>query len=192
MLDVTYSPVIQPVVALGRHSHHQCGRMWAVVQSHPQAERWAEHNLNRAGYATYLPTYATKRRDPVLRTITRIVIAPLFPSYLFVRTTPDAPWTPIRYAPGVRHLLMRDGKPDMADAGAVEALQANEALRRTPTTPEALHRPGSACRLAHGPCRGADAVVVSVGPNMAMVSLLMLGALRTVAVPVDWLEARDD
>src|SRR5215472_15089443 len=121
---------------------------WAVVATHPQAERWAAANLNRIGYETYLPLYAARVRDRVLRTLTRLVHRPLFPGYLFVAI--DGPWTPIRYAPGVRELLMDDGRPSICPRASVEALQAHDELRRTSTPPGAAWPPGTPCSLATG------------------------------------------
>jgi len=164
--------------------------LWGVVATHPQAERWAAANLNRIGYETYLPLYTARVRDRVLRTLTRLVDRPLFPSYLFVAI--DGPWTPIRYAPGVRELLMDDGRPSICPREAVEALQAGDGLRRTPAAPGAAWPPGAPCSLATGVFKGHPAVVSEVQGENARITLMLLGELRSVYVPVECLAPRDE
>jgi len=166
---------------------------WAVVVTHPQAERWACANLNQAGYRTYLPLYAARRRDPVLRTLTRIVERPLFPGYLFVHHAEHDPWIPIWHAPGVRELIVdADRKPQYARAGDISALQAGNELRRTPTPAGAAWPPGTPCSLATGVFKGHPAVVDQVSGQNARITLMLLGALRSVYVPVECLAPRDE
>ena len=103
---------------------------WAVVHTHPQAERWAAAGLERAGYRTY-PLYAARVRDRATPTIRHVVECVLFPRYVFLALAPGEPWAPARYTPGVAGLLMNDGHPAMALEADMRALQATEALRRT-------------------------------------------------------------
>jgi len=51
---------------------------WAIVQTHPCAERKAERHLNRQGFVCYLPLMGERRpgKEPKVQL--------LFPSYLFV------------------------------------------------------------------------------------------------------------
>lgn len=194
-VDVRVTGPLQPPPQPRRPNHPGCGRLdtaprWAVVRTHPQAERWADSNLARIGYRTYLPLVLVRRRDPVLRTLTRHVEAPLFPSYLFVLHSPADPWTPIRYAAGIASLLVDNGGLAYTRTGEIEALIDTEADRRMPPADTQI-RPGSACVVARGPCSGADGVVLDVAGTRARVSLLMLGALRSVTLPVAHLEQRD-
>jgi transcription antitermination factor NusG len=162
-------------------------RGWAVVHTHPQAERWAQSQLQRIGYETYLPLYASQRRDP-----DRTVLRPLFPRYCFVQLDPRDPWTPIRYAPGVRDLLMRDGRPDMARPGVVSALQAFEDVRRCPTPANASWAPGMRCRPRMGVLSGMSAVVLAIHHETARIAVMFLGHLREISLHVDCLMACDD
>lgn len=164
---------------------------WACVYTQPQAERWADQNLRRIGYQTYLPMLAVRRRDPVTPTMHHDVLVPLFSRYLFVQfdhTTES--WSPIRACPGVVDLVRSGSQIQYARADVLSVLQAGEAVRRTSTPPEGVWRPGAACRLAGGPCHGLDAVVVAVGRRKALVAVMMLGALREVMVQLTALEAR--
>lgn len=85
-------------------------RRWFCVQSHPQAERWADENLRRQGYETFLPVHDVRVRDRVTRTMTHIVERPYLPGYLFVRFDRDRDsWGPICHTRGVKRLFMSTG-----------------------------------------------------------------------------------
>lgn len=165
-----------------------CSRYWAVVQTYPQAERWAEANLRRRGYETFLPTFTTLVADRATPTLQHGVERPLFTGYLFVSVS--GPWTPIRYCPGVARLLMQGGKPNMVPDGAVSVLQAGEGVRRCPTPREGLQRPGAACRIVYGPCQGMEAVVVKAEGRKVTILVAMLGGLRKARVEARALVAR--
>ena len=175
------------------HDSLRCGRYpgWAVIHTHPQADRWACDGLNRAGYRTFLPLYAAKRRDPVLRTMTRLVELPLFTSYAFVLLGQHDPWVPIRYTPGVHSLLMSGGLPNIAARASIEALEASQELRRSIAPPGSLWRPGMPCSLATGAFTGHPAVVIEVERQIAKVAIVMFGELRQVSVDVNSLVARE-
>jgi transcription antitermination factor NusG len=133
----------------------------------------------------------------VIQTVTHTIERPLFPAYAFVARDEDDPWVPIRYAPGVHSLLMANGKPQMVRYGAVEALQATEDARCSPPPPNSQWRPGSAVRVAMGIFTGMPGVVTKVGiafggTDMAFVSLMFLGHLREISLPLDCLTSRDD
>jgi len=165
---------------------------WACIYTHPQAERWANTNLQRSGFTTYLPLYVTRVRDNAIRSLWHTVERPLFARYLFIRFNHTATsWSPIRATPGVVDLVRSGTDPAYASDAAISTLQALDHVRRTLTPPEPLWRPGAACKLAHGPFQGWDAVVTAVHHDRALVALLMLGHLREVQVSLDCLAARD-
>ena len=182
---------------LGGRNHHQCYSIrtprWACVYTHPQAETWANTNLVRAGYRTYLPTYAVRQRDRVVPTLHHIVIRPLFPRYLFLMFDHlEASWSPIRATPGVADLVRSGFEPAYVRAGAVEALEATQDARRSLPVQNAQWRPGSVVRVANGIMAGHPGVVTEVGADMALVSLMFLGHLREISLPLDCLTTRDD
>ena len=162
------------------------GSYWAVVQTHPQAERWAETNLRRQGYPTLLPLMRVRRRDRVLRSLSHTVEVPLFPGYCFV--TVSSHWTPIKSTLGVRRLLLDgDGKPGIVARAVISALETVQDF----SAPEDHWSVGQPCSLATGSLRGCDAVVTEVHGEHATISLIMLGHMRQVSVPVACLVARD-
>ena len=165
-----------------------CGSYWSVVQTHPQAERWAQANLERQGYQTLLPLMRAKRRDRVIRSAWHTVEVPLFASYLLV--TIDRHWTPIKSTLGVRKLLLDgDGKPGRVARAVVSALQAV----RDFAAPGDAWMPGTPCSLTACPFSGHDAVVTQMHDDQqhATVALMMLGQMRQVYLHVDCLCPRE-
>jgi transcriptional antiterminator RfaH len=163
--------------------HLGCGSRWAVCQTHPQAERWAFLNLERQGYTAFLPMHLVLRRDPVLRTLTRRVLAPLYVGYLFVQ--PGTHWGPIQHSRGVSKLLMNGERPQLCSPGAVEALERSEASRRSPPAESALYAPGEAVSLATGSLSGHHGVIVRTTASHAVVALLLMGRLVEASVRLD-------
>ena len=169
------------------------GPRWFVVSTYPQAERRALDHLQQQGYDAYLPLCTIRRRDRVQRTLFHLVEVPLFPSYAFVSFDPQHdPWRPIVNTLGVYALLRRpDGIPNPVAMGAVEALQALDALRRSIAPPGALWAPGMPCSPGNGVFTGHPAVVISVDREIAQIALVLFGELRTVSVDVNSLVARE-
>lgn len=165
--------------------------LWHIAQTHPKAERWAASQLQAQGYPVYLPLCVVLRRDRVLRTLTRPVEVPLWPSYVLVQFSHADPWGPVQHTRGVTRLLMSAPLlPHVVPDGLVATLQATEDARRTLTPPEARWRPGMACTVSTGPFRNVPGVVVATARQHLRVSLVMLGALREVTVAPDALAAR--
>ena len=167
------------------------GRIVAVTQ--PQAEAWADTNLQRRGYRVFLPRYAAKRRDPVLRTLTRIVLAPLWPGYLFVHHDSRDSWRPIYETPGVRSVLKTRDQIQWANAGAVEALQAAQALAAPRDAPDAPWRVGDLAAPASWHFAGLKGVIVEIRGKRAILAIMMgdKGFLTRLSVDVANLVARE-
>ena len=146
---------------------------WIVAVTHPQAETWADSNLQRRGYRVFLPRYATKRRDPVLRTLTRVVIAPLWPGYLFVHHDSRDSWRPIYETPGVRSVLKTRDQIQWANAGAVEALEAAQALAAPRDAPDAPWRVGDLAAPASWHFAGLKGVIVEIRGKRAILAIML-------------------
>ena len=165
---------------------------WAVAQTHPQAEHFANSNLQRNGYQTYLPLHTLQRRDRSIPTLMHAVVVPLFTRYLFVaHDNPDL-WRPIRETPGVASVITAGGKVQYARPGAVEAVQAAQAFAATSTQNEAHWHLGDAVAPRVGPFAGLPGVVLAVQEETAVVGILFLGQLREVVYPFDALVERQD
>jgi transcription antitermination factor NusG len=165
---------------------------WIVACTHPQAERWADANLRRNGYRTYLPLVTVRRRDPVLHTLTRIIQRPLFAGYIFVHYDSRDPRRPIRETPGVRDLIRCGNQIKWASDASVEAVRSAEAVAAVQLPLTVQWAPGTPVAVANGMFNNVPAVVLSVGRDMALVALMMFGHLREVAVQLDCLRPRDE
>lgn len=184
MLDAATTPALDPH---NRSNHHRCGSRWGVVQTHPQAERWAAANLNRQGYQTYLPLLTTQRPDRATPTIRHPVIVPLWAGYLFVNIRSDL-WAPIKHTRGVARLLMAGSDPHMVNASLLDALQAAEPF----SAPSTHWKPGSLCSLAAGPLAGLPAVVTDRTGDQITVTLMFLGSPRQISVDAECLTHRSE
>jgi len=97
---------------------------WYIVQTQPNAERKAVAHLERQGFATYLPRYRKRRRHARR---TEIVLAPLFPRYVFVSVDMEAQrWRSIQSTLGVSHLVCNGDVPAMVPPSVIEALHGRE------------------------------------------------------------------
>lgn len=190
MLDVTTHPVVdtppQDVGQANIVAPMPCGcRRWFVLATKPHAERRAHTALHLKGYQPYLPTIDIRRHDRSWRTV------PLFAGYCFVHLDPGKPWYPIKWCPGALHLIAVDGIPQPCRQGSVEALQAAEAARRCHPAEKDTWAPGAAVALAGGMWDGIPGIILKTGKDMALVSMLMFGQLREIAVSFDCLRPRD-
>jgi transcription antitermination factor NusG len=166
------------------HPDNRCGRVgWAVIRTHPQAERRALEAIGRRGYRAYLPVCAVRgRRAPK--------VVPLFPRYAFVALPHGEPWTPVRYAEGVHLLIMNDAKPAYVPDGTVELLQAGDEVRSVIPEPGSAWRPGDACLIMHGAFAGMDAVVDAIDGQKLLISVLFFGQMRSISLTATSLRER--
>lgn len=175
------------VLALTDHNRRdprRCGRMgWAVIRTHPQAERRALEAVERRGYQAYLPMCVVRGRQAA-KTV------PLFPRYAFVALPDGEPWTPVRYADGVHSLIMNDAKPAYVPDGTVELLQAGDEVRSVIPEPGSAWRPGDACLIVHGAFAGMDAVVDAIDGETMLVAVLFFGQMRSVRLRSNALRER--
>jgi transcriptional antiterminator RfaH len=99
-------------------------RRWYVVQTHSHKELRAAQNLNRQGFATYLPRCSRKRRHARR---TDVVLRPLFPRYLFVALDlAHDRWRSVQSTFGVNHLLTAGDEPLPIADELVDEIRARE------------------------------------------------------------------
>jgi len=102
----------------------EAGSRWYVVQTHVNSETKAAANLDRQGFAVYLPRYL-KRRSHARKIET--VARPLFPRYLFVAIdVATQRWRSIQSTLGVSHLVCWSGHPASVENSVIDALRARE------------------------------------------------------------------
>ncbi len=161
---------------------------WYAVQTQPSRERFAEENLRRQGYDTYLPQvrrtvrHARRQRD---------VLRPLFPRYLFV--TLDVAvggWRSVQGTFGVRSLVMEGDRPLAVPRGLVERMIAVSDAEGCIDLRCDL-APGSPVRFLRGPfANRLGTLAERKDADRVAVLLEILGSTREVeADPADLLPA---
>ncbi len=100
------------------------GKRWYVVMTQPNAELRAEDNLQRQGFAVYLPRYLkTRRHARKTETVTR----PLFPRYMFVSLDLGRDrWRSVLSTFGVQSLVFSGDRPGEIAGDVVAAIRARE------------------------------------------------------------------
>jgi transcription antitermination factor NusG len=126
-------------------------RLWHVVTTMPRHEKTTWAGLTKIGIDAFLPTYESVRSWRNRQKVA--VVAPLFPTYLFVRITPNEKLNVLR-TPGVRQFVgNRQGL-------AVIPSEELEGLRRAVSERKALPFEGlvegSRVRVRSGPLQGIE------------------------------------
>jgi len=141
---------------------------WYLVHTKPRKEGVALTNLERQGYACYLPQMQIER---VRRRKAVIVTEPMFPRYLFVRLDSSGhgkSWSPIRSTLGVSGLVHFGARTARVDDGLVELLRQREETMPT----EAIFDVGDAVVITDGPFAGIEAIFQMVDADRRAIVLL--------------------
>jgi transcriptional antiterminator RfaH len=166
----------------------QTATRWYAVQTQPAKERYAEENLRRQGFDSYLPQVRrsvrhARRQSDVLR--------PLFPRYLFVALDVEiAGWRSVQGTFGVRSLVMEGDRPLPVPRGLVERMiAASDADGRIDLQCDLA--PGSPVKFLRGPFADRLGTLAARRDSERVAVLLeILGATREVMTdPADLLPA---
>lgn len=144
---------------------------WVVVNAQSNREFVAANNLRNQGYDVYAPVIRKTTRHA---RVSREILAPLFPGYLFARwTAPDMRWRPILSTVGIRSIVRNGEEPSRLDGAIVEALRAREkdgVIMRAASRREI----GETVRFARGPFDGIAAEIVELCDKDRLVVLMTL------------------
>jgi hypothetical protein len=190
----TPRPIVRPRVEIDR------ALAWYAIQCRSRAEQQAQADLQRAGFATYLPTQSLEvvKRGKLLE-IERVPVS----GYLFVGLCARQPdfarvddtlgWSPAEwYRPALGSLIRVDREPIRVGAGALQAF-ADECcfsgLRRVASGRSRL-RAGDIARITEGACAGLSIHLTDVLCDDRVRGLVdMLGGRVVVEATADQLEA---
>lgn len=115
------SPAIGGRLGIGRSDASASGERWYVVHTQPHAESRAAFHLERQRYRVFCPRFARVVRHARRRTN---ILAPLFPSYLFVHLDVSRErWRSINGTCGVLRLITQGENPQPVPNGVVETLR---------------------------------------------------------------------
>lgn len=154
---------------------------WHLVHTKIRQEYLAQSNLERQGYACYLPKIkAEKLRAGELK----VIEEPLFPRYLFIRldTGLDAKsWAPIRSTLGVSRLVTFGQTPAKIDDDLLESIRA----RSESAVVQLRHfAPGEQVVVTQGPFTGVEALYqMADGQERVVVLLTILSKQARMTVP---------
>ena len=144
---------------------------WIVINTHPHRERFALENLQRQDFHAYCPMM--RKRHSHARRV-KMVLRPLFPNYLFVRTGPEfGRWQPILSTYGVRSVVRAGEELSFVDDRLIASLKAREidgAIVRPPNP----YKVGQEVRISAGPFDGLVAKIIEMDEKDRLVVLLDL------------------
>ena len=145
---------------------------WYLIHTKIRQERSALENLERQGFECYLPEINVEKLQ---RGSLKIVRAPLFPRYLFIKLgtgIESQSWAPIRSTVGVSRLVTFGHVPAKIDEALVLAIRT-----KTETSEVQLRHfePGEQVVVTDGPFVGVEAIYQAAdGEGRVMVLLNIL------------------
>jgi transcriptional antiterminator RfaH len=161
---------------------------WCCARLETRREAVAQHFLELAGYAVYIP----RVREQRVRRRRRVeVVSPLFPSYAFVLITLQ--WHAARWAPGTLGLIMNGERPARVPDAVIDEIRKRE-VRGAVELPQPLGpRIGDKVKILGGPFEGHLGIYAGMKPHERVeVLLAMLGGQQRVTLPSDAIAAPPD
>jgi transcriptional antiterminator RfaH len=154
---------------------------WFVVHTKPRQEQRALENLQRQGFAAWLPMLSVEkfRRGRLEK-----VIEPMFSRYLFIQLDKvTSNWSPIRSTMGVSKLVTFGNLPAAVPPEIVDALRNAP----TPDVPRFFSN-GDAVRDEDGPLNGLEGLFQAPdGEARAMIFINLLSRPQVVSVELNQL-----
>lgn len=160
---------------------------WYAAFCKPRREAVAELNLNKQGYAVYLPQLLVRRRRAGKW---GHYIEPLFPRYLFVKPRDDAQsLAPVRSTIGVVDFVRLGGRPAVVSDALIEELRERQDAAAADTRHDpVMFQPGMPVKFVDGPLSGLEAIFSkATGSERVIVLLELLGKMNALRVDLDWL-----
>jgi transcriptional antiterminator RfaH len=157
---------------------------WVAARARPQREALAQHFLELAGYAVYLPRLREHRVSHGRKIETR---PPLFPGYLFVEIVIG--WWQARWCPGTLGLVMNCGLPVRVPDSVLDDIRKRERNGLVELPRPGLKR-GDRVRVVAGPLAGHVGLYAGMKPHERIAVLLrLLGSQRRIELARDDIEA---
>ena len=156
---------------------------WYALWTHSHCEQLVHEQLVQKGFNAVLPTIDVWSRR---RGVRRLIPAPMFPSYLFLRGTIDkSSYIEVSKVRGLVSLLGE--RWDRLTTIPDDEMQAIEtvAAARQPVLPYPYLREGQRARITSGPLTGVEGVLVESRPKEGLLVLSLHLLQRSVAVTID-------
>ena len=152
---------------------------WLAVYVTSRHEKRTAQHLSLRGIEYFLPLYSATRRWKDRSTVT--LELPLFPGYIFVRTT-HRERVRVLEIPSVLWILGSKHEPTPVPVSCIESLK--EAVRLRKVEPHPYLVVGERVRIKNGAMAGMDGILVRKKKNFRVVLSLDL-IHQSVAVEVD-------
>ena len=155
--------------------------IWYLAQVKPNCAQIARRNLERQGFATFLPFEVETRRRGGRHMAANVQ---LFPGYLFVALDPRSmPWRQVNSTLGVARLVSFGDQPTPVPAPIVDALMHRcDASGRLIELAQLC--PGDQVRITNGPLSSFIAQVDRIEPDKRVWLLMdIMGGQTQVAIP---------
>lgn len=151
---------------------------WFAIRVKSNFERRTSRHLEGLGLEAFNPVYRTRRRwsDRI-----KEVELPLFPGYVFCRFNPNDR-LPVLQAPGVVSVVGFGGRPTPVDEEEIAAIQSI-VRSGAPALPWPYLRVGQRVRVASGPLRGLEGILLEIRNGCRLVVSVTL-LQRSVAVEI--------
>ena len=157
---------------------------WYAIWTNSHCEQLVHDQLLSRGFEPFLPRMEIWSRRGGAR---RVVSAPLFPGYLFLRhpAMTKASYVELCKARGlVRVLGERWDRLEVVPEGEVDAIR--RALdARLPVMPHPCLRDGERVRILRGPMADVEGILIRTKPTKGLIVLRVALLQRSVAVEVD-------
>jgi|SRR5688572_8140138 len=160
---------------------------WYCLHTKPQKENQVEaycrHTLQVETYYPQLRVYKS------VRGVRRLVIAPLFPRYLFCRFDPIISFRAVRYAPDAHSIVSIGSEPAIVGDALIEELRQWAGDERDQRVVRPSLCSGDSVEITDGPLRGFSAVILRASDDRDRVAILLslLNSGATISIRRDWL-----
>ena len=156
---------------------------WYALWTNSHCEQLVYDQLAQKGFNAVLPTVDVWSRR---RGVRRLISAPMFPGYLFVRGTIDkSAYIEISKCRGLVSLLgERWDRLTVIPEDEMQAIERVSAAKQ-PVLPYPYMKEGQRARIISGPLSGVEGILVESRPNQGLLVLSLHLLHRSVAVVVD-------
>jgi transcription antitermination factor NusG len=159
---------------------------WYALWTHSHCEQLVYDQLAQKGFSAMMPTIDVWSRR---RGVKRLIPAPMFPGYLFLKAVVDKT-TYIEVAKVKGLVCMLGERWDRLTTIPDEEMAAIERVTATkqPVLPHPYMKEGERARIISGPLAGVEGILVETRADQGLLVLSLHLLQRSVAVVVDGLD----
>ena len=127
---------------------------WYAIYTKPKREDMVAGSLSQAGIEVYNPQLKVRK---YMRGQYRVVVEPLFPSYIFARFDPEYSLWMIRYTRGVKKVVSSSNTPWPVDGDMINLIRSRE-YNGIITLKYDTCKIGDSVKVANGPFAGLTGI----------------------------------